>query len=366
MGKTSNYGGRAWEIPVEKGRKEPVCFLEVAQSTGSRYNGRGARIEDNLRNLAGEGGCAVSSRQFVLPRDSGGPAEHPRLLYVTCAQYSAEWNSTLHTHACAELFFITGGHGVFQVQGEGFPVAINDMVAVNTGVPHTETSQNGSPMEYVVLGVEGLEPLTGISGYTLLHLTGQDGVSPCVHMLVQEARGGQPGWGAVCQRVLEILLLRRGELSLSETSGGRSGGPRASRECDMVRRYIDNHFKENLTLDQLAALVHINKYYLSHAFRKHFQCSPHQLPDLQADPGELLPAAGDRPDPVADRTDLGIFFSELFLPELPAAEGHESHGVPQAPPAGRRPAVNGLVDWQPMYWKNLRTGTNGGRPGPLL
>ena len=221
----------------------------------------------------------MSSRQFMLPQGSDALAEQPRLLYVTCAQYSAEWNSTLHTHTCAELFFITGGHGVFQVQGEGFPVAINDMILVNTGVPHTETSQNGSPMEYVVLGVEGLETLTDISGYALLHLTGQDGVAACLHMLVQEARGGQPSWGPVCQRLLEIILLRllrRGELSLSGAPAGRSGsgGPKASRECDMVRRYIDNHFKENLTLDQLATLVHINKYYLSHAFRKQFNCSP--------------------------------------------------------------------------------------------
>ena len=35
-----------------------------------------------------------------------------------------------------------------------------------------------------------------------------------------------------------------------------------------------NHFKENLTLDQLAGLAHINKYYLSHAFRREFNISP--------------------------------------------------------------------------------------------
>ena len=41
-----------------------------------------------------------------------------------------------------------------------------------------------------------------------------------------------------------------------------------------MRRYIDNHFKENLTLDQLAGMVHMSKYYLSHSFRKEFQTSP--------------------------------------------------------------------------------------------
>lgn len=42
----------------------------------------------------------------------------------------------------------------------------------------------------------------------------------------------------------------------------------------MVRRYIDNHFKENLSLDQLAQLAHLNKYYLAHSFRREFGVSP--------------------------------------------------------------------------------------------
>ena len=61
-----------------------------------------------------------------------------------------------------------------------------------------------------------------------------------------------------------------GEAALS----GEPAGPRTSRECDLVRRYIDNHFKESLTLEQLAGLAHLNKYYLSHTFRREFGVSP--------------------------------------------------------------------------------------------
>ena len=41
-----------------------------------------------------------------------------------------------------------------------------------------------------------------------------------------------------------------------------------------MRRYIDNHFKEDLKLEQLARLAHINKYYLAHTFRREFGVSP--------------------------------------------------------------------------------------------
>ena len=220
----------------------------------------------------------MSSQQYILEpqdRDSdGGTGDKVRLLYVTSAQYSDEWNSTLHTHACAELFFITGGHGVFQVWQEQFPVAINDLVVVNTSIPHTETSHAGSPMEYMVLGVEGLEALTSIRGCVLLHLAEeQAAVRDCLRIMQQEIREQQPGCGEICQSLLDVILLRllrREDFALA----GSPAGPRAGQNCDLVRRYIDNHFKENLTLEQLAEMVHISKYHLSHTFQKEFHTSP--------------------------------------------------------------------------------------------
>ena len=67
-----------------------------------------------------------------------------------------------------------------------------------------------------------------------------------------------------------LWLLRQDNLTLTAAAADR----RSSRECDLVRRYIDDHFKENLTLDQLAALAHINKYHLVHTFRKEYNTSP--------------------------------------------------------------------------------------------
>ena len=237
-----------------------------------RYNRAGKTVFAFLRTR--RGGSPVSSYQYVAGREGAGERAGARLLYVTYAHYSEDWNCRLHTHACAELFFITGGHGVFQVRQEEFPVAINDLVVVNAGVPHTENSSNGSPMEYVVLGVEGLETLTDISGCGLLHLLGeQEAVSACLRMMVQEIREEKAGCGAICQSLLEVILLRlrrREDFTLSAAPAG----PKSSRECDQVRRYIDNHFKENLSLDQLAGLAHVSKYYLSHAFRREFGDSP--------------------------------------------------------------------------------------------
>lgn len=218
----------------------------------------------------------MSSSQYSFSRAAGSPPGHgaPRLSYLSKTQYSEEWNSNLHAHGCAELFFITDGHGRFRTQYEEFPVAIHDLIVVNANVLHTELSQLDNPLEYIVLGVEGLEAAGGANGYMMLHLhSGWRELTTCLELMLQEAREGQSGYEEVCRHLLEVVLVqldRQENLALEADAAG----PRGSRECALVRRYIDNHFKENLSLDQLATLAHVNKYYLSHAFRREYGTSP--------------------------------------------------------------------------------------------
>ncbi len=217
----------------------------------------------------------MSTQQYVLDRSGGVPAlDGARLLYVTSAQYSAEWASAEHTHTCAELFFVTAGSGAMQIGQVPHPLTAGDLMAVSGAVPHTEISAPEDPMEYVVLGVDGLETLAGADGFALVPgFYHQRQVAQCLDMLLLEAQRAQTGYEGVCQDLMHILLL----LLVRHRGSILQSAPReqkASRECSLVRRYIDDHFKENITLDQLAAAAHLNKYYLAHAFQKEYGVSP--------------------------------------------------------------------------------------------
>ena len=217
----------------------------------------------------------MSTQQYVLSHDVGVPAlDGARLLYVTSAQYSTEWASAEHTHTCAELFFVTGGSGAMQIGQVPSPMVTGDLMVVNSGVPHTEVSGPNDPLEYIVLGVDGLETLGGPDGFALLHgFCHQHQVAQCLDMLLQEAQRAQSGYSDVCQDLLHILLLLlvryRGSVLQPVQREQKAG-----RECSLVRRYIDDHFKENITLDQLAAVAHLNKYYLAHVFQREYGVSP--------------------------------------------------------------------------------------------
>lgn len=224
------------------------------------------------------GGSLLSTKRYLLDFEteavqSGRPV--CKLLYVSSAQYGGDWHSSAHAHDCTELFYVVSGVGQFQVEGRFFPVSADDLVVINPNVEHTELSHDNRPLEYIVLGVEGLEfapPQEEDSRYCLMSFQGhREDILPCLHSLLREAEGKQAGYELICQNLLEVLTIRLGRMAvLSAVSGGRY----SSKECALVRRYIDSHFKENITLSQLSDLVHINKYYLVHTFSREYGVSP--------------------------------------------------------------------------------------------
>ena len=205
-----------------------------------------------------------------------------KLLYVSTAKYGGDWHSTLHTHACTEIFYVVGGSGKFNIEGKLLPVTTDDMVIVNPNVEHTEVSYNKRPLEYIVLGVEGLEYSAGEDADERWFMTNmQNAREALLHALremLREIEYKAVGYERICQDLLEVLILRlmrhAGLQFLPTKTEHRKPGRKPSKECAAVRHYIDNHFKENINLDMLSELVHVNKYYMVHSFTKEYGISP--------------------------------------------------------------------------------------------
>lgn len=221
----------------------------------------------------------MSTSRYTIDSLSVSPVDRSitRLLYVSVARYSAEWHSTLHTHPCAELFFVTGGRGYLRLADQAISIATNDLIIVNSNVEHTEVSSEELPLEYIVMGIDGLEALAGDNGddgYSIVHFqSGKEQILFYLRSLLQEIETKLPGYNIICQDILEVMLLqlmRRSKFTVTFVPSSR----KSSRECAVVKRYIDNHFKENLTLDDLAAVAHVSKYYLVHTFSREYGTSP--------------------------------------------------------------------------------------------
>lgn len=217
----------------------------------------------------------MSNRHYILqPCEENGIRNTARLLNVSSAKFGGDWHSTLHSHKYAELFYIVGGEGQFRIEDQLYPVKAHQVIMVNPNVLHTEVGYPIHPMEYIVLGIEGLELFVSPelnSRFRILDCRGGSDILPCLRQILQESQSGQPGCEAICQAYMEILILR---LMRSISFATSVSGPTDSHQCATVRHYIDTHYKEPLTLDTLSSVAHINKYYLAHAFKEEYGLSP--------------------------------------------------------------------------------------------
>ena len=199
-----------------------------------------------------------------------------KLLNVASARYGGDWHSVPHTHNHLELFFIVGGKGQFLIEDRLYPVDINNLVMINPNVPHTEVSLNAQPLEYIVLGIDGIELATTENSngqFSILDHYESAEISGCLRNILREMELKNPGYEDICQAYMEILIIRL----MRTTSLAVPTEPQTvstNRQCAAVQRYIDLHFKEALTLEQLADEGHMNKYYLSHAFKREYGVSP--------------------------------------------------------------------------------------------
>lgn len=199
-----------------------------------------------------------------------------KLLNVASAKYGGDWHSVPHTHNHLELFYIVGGKGQFLIQDQLYPVNINNLVIINPNVTHTEVSLNAQPLEYIVLGIEGIELAAGKNAdgqFSILDHFESVEISGCLRNILREMEQKNTGYEDVCQAYMEILIIRL----MRNTALAVPAEPQVvagNRQCAAVKRYIDLHFKETLTLDQLAEDAHMNKFYLSHAFKREYGISP--------------------------------------------------------------------------------------------
>ena len=208
-----------------------------------------------------------------------------RLLYVSTSKYEGDWQSLLHSHPFSELFYVVNGQGTFIAEDTEFPVKKNDMVIINPHVRHTEKSLPGAPLDYIVLGIEGLsfafekiaaarsgESAQAPSGTVSKYNVSKTIVCICLNLMLEEVSRQEEDYETVCQNLLEVLLismLRSGSLSVVPDNSRL-----LNRECTQIKNYLDANYSETITLDSLAALTHMNKYYLAHTFTKYVGLSP--------------------------------------------------------------------------------------------
>lgn len=212
----------------------------------------------------------MSTQYFIV--DSYASENHTtKILYITQSSYDAEWNSTLHTHQCTELFYITKGQGLFRFEKEMVPVKADDMIIVNPMIMHTEQGQKQDAFEYIAMGISGIlfqEESEHDKGYFISnYFEYKHEVLFYLQTLLVEAKQKEQNWQAMCQCLLEALIIniiRRSHIQMIIKAGIST-----NQSCALIESYIDKHFKEEITLETLSQISYLNKFHIAHAFKEY-------------------------------------------------------------------------------------------------
>ena len=198
---------------------------------------------------------------------------------ITKSKYDSDWHSTLHTHPFTELFYVVDGKGEFNIQGQRFPVKPNDFIIINPQVEHTELSSPDEPLEYIVLGINGLSfsNLTPVSEgghpFSFFNLRDeQKDILRYLNAMVQEATSQSMSYELVCHNLLEILLIKILRHQHFDLEVGKQS--KATKDISFIKHYLETYYHESIQLEDLASMTHLSRFYISHSFKKEIGMSP--------------------------------------------------------------------------------------------
>ena len=207
----------------------------------------------------------------------------PRLLYVSRRPPTQEAHPRLlHAHPdFVEVLLIDEGSARFLIGDNTYEVGAGDLLVFNSGVVHDELS--GSPFGSWCIAVGGLR-LPGLRENSLIpedeapvHPVGAElpDLRALYDIMFRYLSTERPDCEVFCHRLMLALLDRAltitGSLSLRMPSN-----PELGSLARQVQEYIDHHFREPLTLQDLGDALHASPYYLSHVFKEASGYSPMQ------------------------------------------------------------------------------------------
>ena len=251
-----------------------------------------------------------------------------------------------HYHDFYELFFFIDGDVDYWVDGDVYHLQPGDLLlihptALHKPIPRTDTNV----YERIVLWIS--RPyLASIEGGLfqecfdtsnqdqprLLRLSaGEKGrVHPLLHDLVKEFYSDRFAAKSCAYGLLLQLLTAINRIARRRDTASAEAYSTPTFISDILA-YIGTHYQEDLTLDRLAAHFFINKYYLSHEFKKAVGTGVHRYITLKRlNSAYDLLQEGHAPGPVSLQCGFSDYtaFYKAFMAEYgisPAACRHQSN-----------------------------------------
>lgn len=206
-----------------------------------------------------------------IGRAPGVPETQPYASFICYADWADEHLHLMHQHEdMAEILIFVQGKGQYMLGGVWYPVQAGDIALCSYGMVHDEIPQMGERYCTYCLGISGLH-LPGLPQGALIppgqvpvfHQPPQFGeLYALASMIEHHAAMHIAGYQSFCHHLTCAILALIPQMAAQNLPAAQDT------LCVRVKRYIDQHYAEELTLERLGQEFYISPYHLAHIFKQ--------------------------------------------------------------------------------------------------
>lgn len=168
---------------------------------------------------------------------------------------------------------VVEGEGTLMIDGRDYRLSAGSVFAYGPGTPHTirNHAENGMRKYYLdfvgrqaakLLGEAELK--TGPKSYRAISVSAFHELTELFEMFIRNSRQGSPLVRPICESLMQLLMLKIRQLRLSDGDTL----PQSYATYERIRRYIDEHFLDVNTVQDLAQQCEVTPVYLSRLFNR--------------------------------------------------------------------------------------------------
>ena len=202
-----------------------------------------------------------------------------KCLYAGRLERIKEWNEKPHSHPFCEIMFVLSGSGIVVVDEKEYAVKKGDIIVYNPDVKHAESTTGESGIELAFFGISNFK-IGNLPSDCIL----DEESSPVLHTgefedeyefyfmsLVKEVAWDKPYNEIISKYLARLIMI--GILRLANISEAKFV---TNGIFTRIHNYLNKHFTEIESMDQICDELKISKYYLSHVFKKYMGKPPMQ------------------------------------------------------------------------------------------
>ena len=202
-----------------------------------------------------------------------------KCLYAGKLERIKEWKENAHSHPFCEILFVLSGSGEATIEDITYPIKKGDIIVYNPNSVHKESTAGKGGLELAFFGIKNFK----INDLPSDYLFGE-GVSPVFatkgssdkfefyfKTLAQEVYEDKHYSELIAKyfaRLIMIEILRLANISEAKFV--------TNAIFTSIYQYLNTHYLEIESMDQICNDLHISKYYLSHVFKNYMGKPPMQ------------------------------------------------------------------------------------------